>query len=166
MPTTYYTFSPQPTGVPFQFQPTLDGLTYGAAVQWNQFGKRWYLALSTIDGQPIFNQALVASQPAIAIQSITWDNGWATVRCVFPHTFKIGDTNILTVRDCLPNGYNGTYLMQAFDLNTLIYALPIPPGDATALGRVTYDINLAGGYFRQSMLVYRQGTQQFEVYSP
>jgi hypothetical protein len=166
MPTTYYTFTPQPTGVPFQFQPTLDGNVYAATVKWNAFGQRWYIALQTINGTPVFNQALVGSQPAVQIQSLDWENGSVTMVCAFPHTFKVGDTNIISVRECLPDGYNGSFLAYALDQRTLVYPLAQPPGPATKIGLTTYDINLAGGYFKQSTLVFRQGTQQFEVFSP
>jgi hypothetical protein len=48
-----------------------------------------------------------------------------------------------------------------------MYPLAQPPAEQPLkLGRATYDINLAGGYFVTSHLVFRQATQQFEVWSP
>lgn len=165
MPTQYFTFTPQPKG-PYQFQPTLDGNDYQAEVKWNIFGQRWYISLDAPNGIRVFNQALVGSQPAIAIQSLDWENGFVSMRCVFPHNFKAGDTNNIVVRGCLPDAYNGTYLAYAFDATTLVYPLGEPPGQAVTLGLASYEINLAATYFRFSTLVFRQGTQQFEVYSP
>lgn len=168
MPTTYYAFTPQPslTGVPFEFQPTLDGNAYAASVKYNLFGQRWYIELTTTAGVPIFNQALIGSQPAVAIQSLSWANGAVTMVCAFPHTFRVGDTNNITVRGCLPDAYNGRFLAYALDDVTLVYPLASPPGNATQLGLTSYEINLAGGYFNQSTMVFREGTQQFEVFAP
>ena len=168
MPTQFFAFTPQPslTGVPYEFQPTLDGLAYAASVKYNKFGQRWYIALTTTAGVPIFNQALIGSPPAVSIQSLSWANGAVTMKCVLPHSFKVGDTNIITVRNCLPDAYNGTFLAYALDGFTLVYPLASPPGNATAFGLTSYDINLAGGYFNQSTMVFREGTQQFEVFSP
>ena len=166
MPTQFYAFTPQPVGTPYSFAPTLDGGTYQATVKWNHFAQRWYIALTTDNGTPVFNQALVGSQPAVAIQSLEWENGFVSIRCVFPHTFKVGDTNIISVRGCQPDAYNGTFLAYAFDAFTLVYPLAGPPGGAVKLGLTSYDINLAGPYFTQSTLVFRQGTQRFEVFSP
>lgn len=163
MSTTYYSFTPQPTGIPFQFQPTLDGVVYAASVQWNAFGQRWYISLATMNGLPIFNQALVGSMPAVQIQSLNWANGQVTMVCAEPHTFNIGDTNIISVSGCLPDAYNGKFLAYATDLLTLVYPLAQAPGNATGIGLMTYDIDLANTYFNTSTLVFRQGTQQFEV---
>lgn len=163
MPTNYYSFTPQPLGPPYEFQPTLDGNVYRATVQWNAFGQRWYIALVTTNGQPIFNQALVGAAQAVEIQSLTWENGAVTMVCAFPHTFKAADTNNIVVSGCAPDAYNGEFLAYALDDRTLVYPLADPPGDAVNLGLVGYQINLAGGYFQQSTLVFRQGTQQFEV---
>lgn len=166
MPTTFITFTPQPRGIPFQFQLELDGVGYLATVKWNAFGQRWYVSLVSNNGVPIFNQALIGSTEAVQIQSLSWENGLVTMKCAFPHSFKVGDTNNITVRGCAPDLYNGTFLAWAQDLETLVYRVATPPGEASLLGVTSYEINLAGGYFQQSRLVFRQGTQQFEVFSP
>jgi hypothetical protein len=166
MPTTYFPFTPAPVGPPYLFQPTLDGQSHAARVYWNWFGQRWYIALTAVGGALVFNQALVGSSPAVNIQSLAWLNGTVTLIAAAPHAFAIGQTIDLTMRDCAPDAYNGIFRALVIDAVTITYPLAENPGDTTALGQGSYDINLAGRYFRDSTLVFRQGTQQFEVFSP
>jgi hypothetical protein len=170
MATTFYTFQPTPAGIPFQFQPTLDGNVYLATVRWNVFGQRWYIALDANNGVPVFNQALISSMPAVDLQTGRWENGRAYLQGIVPWVtlgFEPGITYDITVRGCLPEAYNGRMLPAlAHDEFTLSYPLPTPPGDMTKLGQGSYDTNMAGGYFRESSLVYRESTRQFEVFSP
>ena len=157
------TFAPASKGIPFQFTARLDNVDYRAAVKWNTFGQRWYLSLVSSNGTLIFNQALVGTTQAVQIESLKWANGLVTMKCAFPHTFKIGDTNWIDIYGCLPDLYNGRFLAFATDLETLVYRVPDSLPQATALGYTTYEINLADTYFHQSRLVFRAGTQQFEV---
>lgn len=61
--TTTTQFIPGNTSPPFQFQPTLDGTTYSAAITWLLTGQRWYITLSDKNGVVIFNLPLIASPP-------------------------------------------------------------------------------------------------------
>lgn len=170
MPITFYPFTPQPTSPPFEFQPTLDGNDWGAVVTWNAFGQRWYITLSNASAQRVFTQALIGSPEAVDLQTVTWANGRVFITGIIPWStlgFVPGVTYEITVRNCLPDAYNGRRLQAlAHDEVTLSYPLAVPPGNAIGLGQGSYDIDMAGLYFKTSTLVFRQGTQQFEVFSP
>jgi len=58
--TTYVNFY-QPSNAPFQFQATLDGVSYTCTVPWNLFGQRYYLTVSTLDGTVVVNLPLIGS---------------------------------------------------------------------------------------------------------
>ena len=55
-----FAFSPS-TNAPFQFVPTLDGQQYLCTVVWNVFGQRWYIRLSTLQGNLVLYKARVES---------------------------------------------------------------------------------------------------------
>lgn len=167
MATDYFTFTPQPTAPPFLFQPTLDGQDYLARVTWNVFGQRWYISLDTSNNQPVFMQAMVASPQLIEAQTIRWENGFAIIEAGFPSSFRIGQSFNLTVSGFVPDAYNTPRALALIIGPTeIMYPMATPAVPATVLGRATYDINLAGGYFTQSSLVFREATQQFEVFTP
>lgn len=58
--TTITPFAPS-TGSTFQFQPTLDGVTYTAIVNWNLFAKRFWFNLYTLQGARVLAIPLVGS---------------------------------------------------------------------------------------------------------
>lgn len=45
----------------FQFQPTLDGQTYTAVVNWNLYAQRYYFNLYTLSNERVFTLPLVGS---------------------------------------------------------------------------------------------------------
>lgn len=51
---------------PFSTSFTLDGASYNGAVTWNIAGQRWYLTITDLAGNVIWNGALVGS-------SLTYD---------------------------------------------------------------------------------------------
>ena len=52
----------QPTiSQPFQFNPVLDGTSYVATCPWSLTGQRFYLKITTQNGQLIVNRSLVGS---------------------------------------------------------------------------------------------------------
>lgn len=57
---TVYPFTPNVSS-PFQFQPTLDGITYTVLVTWNVTAQRYYLNLYGLDGARVATIALVGS---------------------------------------------------------------------------------------------------------
>lgn len=153
----------QPANQPFQFNATLDGQVYLGLVPWGLFGRRYYLRLSGLDGTLIFNKALVASPGAMAIEALTWVNGYVRVKTTLPHGYKVLDTVALTVTGCLPDLYNGRVRALITKRDEFIYPFADNLGAGTRFGLVSYDINLADGYFNMSTLIFREGSQQFEV---
>ena len=160
--TTLIDFQPSASAV-FQFQPTLDGQVYQASVPWLAFGKRFYLLLQDLAGNTVLYTPLVGSPPAVAVASLSWAHGRATAALAAPHGWRPLDTVDVAVSDCSPTAYNGAVRALATDRSTLSWPLATDPGTATALGSVAYGIDLVGGYFSTSTLVYRESTQQFEV---
>lgn len=83
MSTTYVPFTPTAWS-PFQFRPTLDGQQYVATIVWNLFGKRWYLMLTTLQGQMLLMTALIASPDGVP--------GFNLVAPYFASTFVYRDS--------------------------------------------------------------------------
>ena len=166
--TTVVPFTPSPRG-PFQFQPTLDGVTYNAVVTWNLFGQRYYISLFTLDGTPVFNLPLIGSESAVNLSSLSWSLGvvTATIDVSAPaystRRLKPGRLINLTVSGAEPDAYNGQIQAVAQSQSTFTYPLPgANPGPVTNLGTVSYDISLTSGYFN-STLVFRQFSNTFEI---
>lgn len=159
--TTYTQYVQAPNAL-FQFEPTLDGVTYTAMVTWNTAGQRLYLNVISQDGSLVFALPLIGSPTGFTIQDLTWTNGTATLETNIPHGYEIGTTLELTVSNCTPEAFNGIYEMLVVDPVTLTYPIAANPGDALTLGQVDFNINIAGGYF-SSVLVFREANQQFEV---
>lgn len=146
----------------YQFTPTLDGSQYTALVNWNLFGQRYYLNVSDLEGNLVACLALVGSPDSVNLQALSWLRGRVTAVTAVPHGYPVGSSIELTVSGVTPDDYNGTYLCLVTAANQLQYDLADFPGASTGLGRVSYDIDLMGGYFA-STLVFRSGSQQFEV---
>lgn len=160
--TTAFTQYVQSPNALFQFQPTLDGVTYTAIVTWNMAGQRLYLNVIAQDGTLIFALPLIGSPTGFTIQDLSWLNGTATVITSQPHNYEIGSTVEITISNCAPDAYNGIFEALVTDENTLTYPLASNPGEAITLGQADYNINIAAGYFA-SVLVFREANQQFEV---
>jgi hypothetical protein len=157
-----YAFQPSNQG-PFQFQPTLDGISYNAVITWNIFGQRWYINLYDSAGNLIFCQAVVGSPSGLILQGAAWVDGVVTATTVVPHGYAPGTTLALTISGVLPDAYNGAQKILVTGPSTFTYQLSGDPGPPTALGIASYNINMAFNYFQTSTLVYRQANAQFEV---
>lgn len=159
--TSYYDFTPSTTAL-FQFQPTLDGKTYSIIIPWALFGRRYYVNCYALDGSLVFSVPLAGSPIGVALQSLTWWEGSDYGTTISPHGCAIGSTIKLTISGAVPDAYNGAVEALIIDASSFSYPLPgsLPP--ATSLGAVSFDLNLAGGYFN-STLVYRSANGQFEV---
>lgn len=160
--TEYVDFIPSSVA-PFQFNPTLDGQTYAAQVKWNLAGQRYYLELHSLDGSLVFNQALEGSPVGVAVQALTWAHGRVTVETVTPHGYRVGSTLDLTVSGCTPDTLNGLRRCLVVSSRAFSYAQAAFLGNPTVLGKVDYNLNLAGGYFTESSLVFREPSKQFEI---
>lgn len=160
--TTLFNFTPSAVA-PYSFQPTLDGAVYNAVVTWNLFGRRYYLNLYQLDGTLVACEALVGSPTGVVLQGISWASGLVTATTAQPHGYAVTATVELTVSGCSPDAYNGTFGCLIMGFSTFTYPLATAPLPATVLGAVAYDIDLVDGYFATSSLVFRDGSQQFEV---
>ena len=154
---TNYPFVPSSVSAP-QFQPTLDGQQYLVQLFWSLFGQRYYVQCSTIQGVLIFNVPLVESPGGVTVQSLAWNDetGNAQGTTSVPHGYKLGATVALTVSGASPVGYNGQQLVLITGPSSFTYPMVVTsdPGPATVGGVLSYDINIAGGYFA-STLVFR-----------
>ena len=161
--TTLIDFTPSQQAPPFSFQPTLDGVQYAATVTWNTWGQRWYLNLTTLSGTPVFTLPLVGSADYTDLLSIAWASGIVTAISNGPHGFQVGATVTVEIEDASPSAYNGSWQAYVVDPVTLQFQLQQYPGPTTAAGAVGFDVDLAGGYFTASTLVYRIANMQIEV---
>ena len=153
----------QPPTSPFQTQVTLDNQPYTMTVTWLYWGQRYYVSLVSLDNTLIFNQALIGSPNGLPLETLSWANGTVTATTNADHGYHIGDTVSLTISACAPVAYNGVVLALITNANTFTYPLAMPPGVVSQLGGVSFDINIAGGYFTDSTLVYRDTNAVFEV---
>lgn len=160
--TTVVDFAPS-ASAPFQFNPTLDGQIYSARVTWGLFSQRYFLELSALDGTLVFNQALEGSPVGIVLQELSWSLGRITASTSGPHGYRVGTTLKLTISGVSPDGYNGTRECLVSSPTDFSYPEPVYPGSPMVLGRVDYNLNLAGGYFTESTLVFREPSRQFEI---
>lgn len=163
--TVFINFVPvgAPVSPPFQAQITLDGQSYNLTSSWNLFGQRWYINVTALDGTIVVSRALVGSPTGQAIQSLTWDQGRAVATTLEPHGYRVGKVLTLTISGASPATYNGRIAALVTGPSTFTYAISADPDAATVAGVVSYDIDLVGGYFSTSTLIYRQPANQFEV---
>jgi hypothetical protein len=159
---TVFPFKPTSQAL-FTFSPTLDGQQYQAIVTWNLFAQRYYLNLYTLSNVLVVSLAITGSPNGVALQSLTWLNGKVLAVTAAPHGLRLGRIVTLAVANVSPAAYNGTVQCLITGPSTFSYALTANPGQATSLGSAGYNLNLVGGYFTESALVYRAPARQFEV---
>lgn len=162
MPQTF-PFLPNPAA-PFQFQPVLDGTLCTGVVTWNLFGQRWYLNLFDASSNLIVALPLIGSVDDASLASLSWANGTVTATTTAPHGFLRLATVDLYVSGCSPAAFDGLARALVVDAFTLSWPLASDPGQATQLGSVGAPIDMLGGYFEISSMLFRESSQQFEVY--
>ncbi len=160
--TTYVPFQPSPLA-PFSFQATLDGNNYIITVPWLLAGQRWYVQCQDTSGNPVFYLPLIGSPTGLGIENITWTLGTVTIQTQDPHGYPIGATLYLTISGVSPSGYNGVYECLVTGPDTVTYSIDNYPGQVSNVGSISYDINIAQGYFTTSTLVFRDSSQMFEI---
>ena len=162
--TTYTTFQPSPTGA-VSFQATLDGAIYTITVTWNLFGQRYYVNCYDLSQDLIFALPLVGSGTGFVLSSLACDDqGNVDAVSATPLSWNVGQTVRLTVSGTTPSGYSGTYPCLITGASSFTYVIPTGGlANAQAPGNASFDVNLAGGYFTTSTLVYRTADQRFEV---
>ena len=55
-------FSPS-ASIPFQFQTTLGGNSYSITIPWNQYERRYYINIKTVQGVLVYAMPLIGSPP-------------------------------------------------------------------------------------------------------
>jgi len=147
---------------PYTFNPTVDGRVVAAKVVWSLFGKRYYLRMTELAGGVIFLLPVIGSLEGFNILSLAWRRGQVYITTSYPHDYTVANTIDLTVRGCLPEGYNGRFRCFIPNPQQIVYDVPVYPGEPLQFGFVNYDIDIAAGYF-DSTVIYRSANQQFEV---
>lgn len=160
--TTITPFTPS-TSQAFSFQPTLDNQVYLGVVQYNQFGKRYYLVLQAQDGTIIFNLPLIGSPTGFTLATLGWADGIAYATTTVEHSYTVGLVVDLTLTGCAPDVFNGIVPALITGPSSFQWLLPANPGIATGLGQVTQNINMAAGYFTNSTLVFSEASSSFVV---
>lgn len=76
--------------------------------------------------------------PALAVTSVTWLAGVATVTTTAAHGVATAATFLTTIAGATQAGYNGTFLATVTGLSTFTYPLVTNPGTSPATGTITY----------------------------
>lgn len=158
---TILPFNPSQVQAP-QFTVTLDTNSYTMTVTWNLFAQRYYITLTDQSGNRILTAALVGSPVGQPVSAISWANSSVTVTTLDPHGLPVGRVSKVTIEDCTPDEYNGTFQVLVINRQQFTYKLATDPGAATVLGAVNRNINLVPGLFA-STVVYREPNRQFEI---
>jgi hypothetical protein len=163
--TQYFPFSPNIL-VPYQFSPTIDGQLANAYVVWSLFGKRYYLTLTDLSGVLIVSLPVIGTENAIPLQGLEWADGIMTgtidTSVVQGIYFPPGTTIDLVIKGCTPAGYGGKRRCLITNQTQFQYQAPFI-GIPTIYGQVSHDVNIIGGYAKNSAVIFRQGSQTFEV---
>jgi hypothetical protein len=142
----------------FTFQPVLDGTTYSAVVTWNQYGQRYYLNISTLQGVLMLSIPLIASPDAISQTAIP--NGTQTLALTTRNPAIIAGMTVTGAN--VPAGTTITGIYG--QLVTTSEAIPELSNTSAPQSsfEFTSSINLALGYF-DTPIIFRGSTQQFEI---
>jgi len=77
-------------------------------------------------------------EPSLAVTSITWVGGVATVTTAVAHGITSGDTFLTTIAGATSVAYNGTVLATVTGASTFTYPLVSDDGTSPATGTITY----------------------------
>jgi hypothetical protein len=77
----------------------------------------------------------------LAVTSVTWSGGTATVTTAAPHNVPTTDTFLTTIAGAIPVNYNGTFSATSTGTSTFTYALASDGGTSPATGTITYTAN-------------------------
>lgn len=151
---------------------TLDGQDCKMVITWNISAQRYYINIYGSDGIWIVTVPLVQTSPSRAIANASYDmlRRVMTVKLVDPIYFPVPLGANLT-----PPGTIADYTLENFDpplLNrkwrslhiddvTFSFSLADNPGQIKVYGSVARYVDMIGGLFTTSKLIYRNGA--FEV---
>ena len=156
MATTVFPFTPSQTA-PFQFRPTLDGQQYQATVLWNFAGQRWYLQIASLTG------TLIAFVPVVGSLSAVQGSLTTTIG---QNIATLGNqTGFVQPGWLIASGNVAAGATIWAMSGPVIYMTEPASLTGTDTGALfSFDLNLMGGYFFQTALVFRDALSQFEVY--
>lgn len=97
---------------------------------------------------------------ALAVTSIAWAGGIATVTTAAAHGITSGDTFLTTISGALPAVYNGTFLATATGASTFTYALASDGGTTPATGTITYTPRSVAELQAMNTTYWAQGSNQ------
>ena len=72
----------------------------------------------------------------LAVSTISWSGGTATVTTTNPHGWTIGDVVGIVISGESPAGYNGSFQGTVTGANTVAYPLSVSPGSQTVAGLI------------------------------
>jgi hypothetical protein len=160
--TTYVLFAPTALA-PFQFTATLDGALYTVTVTWNFASQRWFISIVDQFGNEIVYRPLIGSPPVTPLTALSWTGGIVTALAPAFMGYRIGSLVNINVSGAQPAAVSGVFPCTMTGLASFTYAVPDDPGQILSAGSWSTDINLAGGWFDTSTLVFRASTQNFEI---
>ena len=172
--TTLVPFVPSNMSAP-SFAAILDGATYNVVLTWNISAKRYYVNIYDNAGTWIVTTPLVTTPTGEAIASVSYDTaiGVITATKVAGLWKKPGTMVDYTLSGFDPASLNGlrrclTVRPPAIQedgsgvrYEAFTFPFPSDPGTVAILGSANRLMNMVAGVFKQSTLVYRNGS--FEV---
>ena len=150
-----YPFIPSASSPP-QFTPTFDGEQYSVSVVWGLFGQRYFIKCIDMNGNQVYYQPLLESNPGVPIQGLAWNALEMVVRgtTVDSHGYAIGATVALEVVGASPVQYSGSWLVLITGPSSFTYlgGFSDDPGPAAVPGTLSYYINMNAAYFSTPMV--------------
>lgn len=96
---------------------------------------------------------------ALAVTSITWSGGTATVTTAAPHGFTTSEVIGITLAGASPVGYNGTYQCTITGASTFTYSIS-NPGSSPATGTIVYTEEDVAELLAMGTTFFAQGAGQ------
>jgi hypothetical protein len=169
--TTYIPFKPSNIQAP-TYNVTLDNNPYILVVTWNVAAQRYYINIYSTDGTWIYTVPLTETAIGRPVESMYYDSNQQAIIGAFQALAStpqigiavwrpLGQIVQYTFAGFTPNALNGEINCLRTGFGTFMYSLASNPGSISVLGNGSRYMNMAGGYFQTSTLIYRQG--QFEV---
>jgi hypothetical protein len=154
------------TSAAFTFSPSITGPTgvktqYNAAVKYNLFGQRFYLAMTDLSNNPVCNVPVVGTGPTLPA-SFDWDQqaGQADVTTLTDHSVPIGSVAAARVSGTGAS-FDGEVQLLSTGPAAFTYGLLVDPVISTPVsGAVNFDLNLLQG-LGIGWLTYNESTLQF-----
>jgi hypothetical protein len=171
--TTVTPFLPSNLFTP-KFGATFDGADYNVSITWNISAQRYYVNIYGLDGIWVVTVPLIQTPPARAVASLLYDNlrRVVTVQLSDPSTWPVplskaglltppGTIVDYTLENFDPAVLNATWRSLHIDPITFSFRLEDDPGGINIIGSVSRYLNMVGGIFQTSTLIYRNGA--FEI---